>query len=80
MHQVQQAILAELAKGPADAAQLGKAIGKHQTTIRAHLQELRKAHLVKCRREKRDRPGGNGLGSLTHKHTVMVAELMPAKQ
>jgi DNA-binding transcriptional ArsR family regulator len=78
-YSVQQQILDELAKGPADAAQLAKVIGKHQTTIRQHLQALRKAKLVKCRREQRYRPGGI-FGSLTHKHMVMVAELAPVKQ
>lgn len=78
-HPVQQQILDELAKGPADAAQLAKVIGKHQTTIRQHLQALRKAKLVKCRREWRTR-SGNLVGNKTHKQLVMVAELAPVKQ
>jgi DNA-binding transcriptional ArsR family regulator len=78
-HPVQQQILDELAKGPADAAQLAKVIGKHQTTIRQHLQALRKAKLVKCRRGWRTR-SGNLVGNKTHKQLVMVAELAPVKQ
>lgn len=78
MHQVQQQIIDELAKGPADAAHLAKVVGKHQTTIRVHLQALRRAQLVKYHRERRERPSGL-LGSRTHKQLVMVAELAPVK-
>lgn len=78
-HPVQQQILAELAKGPADAAQLANALGKDPCTIRVHWHELAKAGLLRLHREQRER-GKATLGGWAHNQRVMVAELIAAKQ